>query len=72
MLKLYFRFCLTHAHRLQTVLQDDQPYELMTAMAAEEFCKVLRDDMLPTCPEEEHIWGLWGEPSSPGYQRVLL
>jgi hypothetical protein len=29
------------------------------------------DDVLPSCEVEEKIWGLWGQPSSPGYQRLL-
>ncbi|KAF6260197.1 hypothetical protein COO60DRAFT_1507980 [Scenedesmus sp. NREL 46B-D3] len=29
------------------------------------------DDVLPSCEAEEKIWGLYGHPSSPGYQRLL-
>jgi len=43
----------------------------MTAKAAEMFAKVLHDDMLPSCEIEERVWGLYGQPQSPGYQRLL-
>jgi hypothetical protein len=46
-------------------------YVLMTALTAEKFAKTLYDDYLPSCGPEERIWGLWGEPDSPGYSRLL-
>jgi hypothetical protein len=44
---------------------------LMTPIAAEKFMKALHDDLLPSCEAEEKIWGLWGEPNTQPYQRLL-
>eukprot|EP00882_Tetradesmus_deserticola_P031021 GHRQ01035057.1.p1 GENE.GHRQ01035057.1~~GHRQ01035057.1.p1 ORF type:complete len:138 (+),score=34.80 GHRQ01035057.1:259-672(+) len=45
---------------------------LLTPVAATNFAKACHDDLLPGTEIEEKMWGLWGHPSSPGYQRLLV
>jgi len=54
-----------------SVVQGEEVMIAMTPIAAEKFLQTLHDDFLPSCEAEERIWGLWGEPSSPGYSGLL-
>jgi len=69
--------CLAPYHtQAQTMSEDDARqelcYVLLTVKTAQNFAKALHDDMLPSSEIEEHIWGLYGQPRSPGYQRLLV
>lgn len=43
---------------------------LMAPVAANKFIEALFLDQVPSCETEDHMWGLWGAPTGPEYQRL--
>lgn len=47
-------------------------YIEMAEIAAKRLVKCCSDDVLPSGPAEEAMWGMYGDPKSQGYQRVYV